>query len=457
MKKGTVSGQDGTTTILAATPAQALTLQLTSAQLFIGAGGKFTAGVIDTSEAIGFSASTGLSLAVLTVGTTKYTGLELTQLSASLVGITGLDASLTQTTVQVNRVTPPAATKLNWGAFVSDPESLLLPSFTASMNSSVDLTASGQVALNVFGFVLATGGFVLKKGTVSGQDGTTTILAATPAQALTLRLTSAQLFIGAGGKFTAGVIDTSEAIGFSASTGLSLAVLTVGTTKYTGLELTQLSASLVGITGLDASLTQTTVQVNRVTPPAATKLNWGAFVSDPGTLLLPSFTASMNSSVDLTASGQVALNVFGFVLATGGFVLKKGTVSGQDGTTTILAATPARALTLQLTSAQLFIGAGGKFTAGVIDTSEAIGFSASTGLSLAVLTVGTTKYTGLELTQLSASLVGITGLDASLTQTTVQVNRVTPPAATKLNWGAFVSDAGTAAAAQLHGQHEQLR
>ena len=87
----------------------------------------------------------------------------------------------------------------------------------------------------------------------------------------------------------------------------------------------------------------------------------------------------------------------------------------------------ARALTLQLTSAtrELFIGAGGA-TAGVIDTSEAIGFSASTGLSLAVLTVGTTKYTGLELTQLSASLVGITGLDASLTQTTVQVNRVTP-------------------------------
>ena len=64
-----------------------MTLQLTSAQLFIGAGGKFTAGVIDTSEAIGFSASTGLSLAVLTVGTTKYTGLELTQLSASLVEV----------------------------------------------------------------------------------------------------------------------------------------------------------------------------------------------------------------------------------------------------------------------------------------------------------------------------------------------------------------------------------
>ena len=66
------------------------------------------------------------------------------------------------------------------------------------MNSSVDLTASGQVALNVFGFVLAKSGFVLAKSELSGDDGPTTL---SNAPMLSLVLSNASLFIGVGGRF----------------------------------------------------------------------------------------------------------------------------------------------------------------------------------------------------------------------------------------------------------------
>ena len=86
----------------------------------------------------------------------------------------------------------------------------------------VDLAASGSIALNVFGFVLAGGGFDIKKGQVSGTDGTTTL---SNAQALTIELTSASLFVGVGGAFNAGTttLDTSSAVGFSATTMLKTA------------------------------------------------------------------------------------------------------------------------------------------------------------------------------------------------------------------------------------------
>ena len=114
-------------------------------------------------------------------------------------------------------------------------------------------------------------------------------------------------------------------------------------------------------------------------------------------------------------------------------------------------------MTLQLTSAQLFIGAGGKFTAGVIDTSEAIGFSASTGLSLAVLTVGTTKYTGLELTQLSASLVDYHWFGCVVDADDGAGQQGDAAGRHQAQLGRLRQRPGVAAAAQLHGQHEQLR
>ena len=103
------------------------------------------------------------------------------------------------------------------------------------MNSSVDLTASGQVALNVFGFVLATEWFRFEEGHRVGSGRYDRSWRRRSA-GLDFAADLGAVVVGAGSKFTAGVIDTSEAIGFQRLDWLSLAVLTVGTTKYTGLE-----------------------------------------------------------------------------------------------------------------------------------------------------------------------------------------------------------------------------
>ena len=63
------------------------------------------------------------------------------------------------------------------------------------MDNTVELHAAGQVAVNVFGFVLATGGFSLDKKTITGSDGKG--ITFTNAPALIFTITGAEAFIGA--------------------------------------------------------------------------------------------------------------------------------------------------------------------------------------------------------------------------------------------------------------------
>src|SRR5678816_2279393 len=97
---------------------------------------------------------------------TSYMGLELSGLTAKLVGIDGLTFGVYGGAVKVNKATAgttaPAAVKKNWKTFTETSDSLPVP--TLDVDGSVDLSVSGNVALDAFGFVVGTAGFTLSLG-----------------------------------------------------------------------------------------------------------------------------------------------------------------------------------------------------------------------------------------------------------------------------------------------------
>ena len=156
--------------------AQVLELTLTAATVFVGIGATVDVGTasLDTSDAIGFTASVStLTLVLVSDGTRTYTGLAVEGLSAELLGIDDLVARVSDVSVQVNRAAdsalPPATTadKLDWAGFAPDPDELDLPEL-GGLTDVVDLHAEGDIAIDLFGFVVAVAGFSIEKHSVTG-------------------------------------------------------------------------------------------------------------------------------------------------------------------------------------------------------------------------------------------------------------------------------------------------
>src|SRR5262249_25367092 len=242
--------------------------------------------------------------------------------------------------------------------------------------------------------------------------------------------TAAEVFVGVGATVDTanGTIDTTDAIGFAASVDeLTLVLVKQGATRsYTGLSIEGLSGSLVGIDGLTAAVSDVNVQVNGaadstvVAPAIATRLDWSAFTPAAGARDLPTLNG-LDAATALHADGDIALDLFGFVGVVAHFDLSKYETSGTDGAVTL---TDADVLEFTLTgkapatAAEVFVGAGATVdsAAGTIDTTDAIGFSASVDeLTLVLVKQGTTRsYTGLSIEGLGGSLVGIDGLTAAV-------------------------------------------
>src|SRR5439155_18642426 len=153
--------------------AQALVLTITGAHVFIGAGGSLS-GTTVTDGTIGLSASVASFTFVSIDPVTTYSALQITGLSGSIVGVPSLQLDVTDVSVAVNKVSP-VGQKLDWAR---------LGMFGLTIPNTIDVKVSGSIALDAFGFVLATGGFSLTKGTVSGND--THGIALNQAEALTL-------------------------------------------------------------------------------------------------------------------------------------------------------------------------------------------------------------------------------------------------------------------------------
>ena len=438
-------------------------ISLSSLNLFAGTGASLdVSGALDVTGAVGFAITAGVAnLAIVRPGSpaandqTSYLGLELSLGGASLVGIPGVTMTASGS-VLVNRATAAngseAADRIDW-ANATDNAGLVTGVFSAELTESVELSATGDLAMDLGGFVVAIGSLSLTKGQVSGTDGTTVLAGA---GALSFSLTNVNLFVGVGAVLDDGVladdvsddlIVTTDAVGFSvAGASLSLAIVEQGGVTYTGTEFTLDGIALVGISDLTLKASGLEVQVNQV-DGAAQKLDWAAMGPGLTSGSLPAFT--MDDTVDLQASGSVSVDVAGFVVAVGTLDLFKGRVSGSDGTTDLV---DADALSLSLSNLSLFVGVGASINDqgtpdavgnDTIDEAGAVGFSvAVANLDLVVVTAGAVRYTALELDVLSTGLVGVPNVTFEATDLNAQVNLV-DGGAQKLDWDGLVLTSGS--------------
>src|SRR5262249_36856636 len=235
---------------------------------------------------------------------------------------------------------------------------------------------------------------------------------------LVLSLADVSLFVGHGATLSGTTIDATVATGLLVDHAhLSLAVLTSDATgdarSWLALSGGFASAGLVGI-GQDVTFTgkgpsfRATLASGLSGSTAAQRIGWtqgGAGLT--GVAALDAITATDI----LSASGSVELNVGGFVLATGGFTLSKTAVSDlalSDSQTVVTG----ELLTVSVTSASVFAGAGATLAGGKIVKPGATGVEATgASLDLAVLrstAVGdTARWTALSGTLTSAGPVGL--------------------------------------------------
>ncbi|MCK9365464.1 MAG: hypothetical protein M0P74_17920, partial [Syntrophales bacterium] len=256
------------------------------------------------------------------------------------------------------------------------------------------IRASGNMTIDLFGFFMIEGGFAFEKSseTVTLADGT--------------EVDTNMLTVGGGGLDAfAGLNGGSEnALGLSLEeVDFAIALFTSkadATRKWTVLHATANTIELVGIDGLVASSTSLEVNINQagagydVIDFAASSLE---VLTGPGTSLTIDIDGSMGTLIE--ASGEISLDVYGFVLAQGAFkVVKRNVdvdVNGdgyRDPTDLANAGSPdlndAEMLAFAFTGVDLFVGVGGKFNDArtEIDTADAIGFSvAGAGLELAIV------------------------------------------------------------------------
>ena len=459
--KGTVTGSDapaGGATPITLTDAESLALTLSGVSLFVGAGGQFDATTGDAEagdDGIGLEAGvTELKLVLLTAGTTKYTGLVAEDLTASFVGVDDLVVTVSGVDLRINQVSPAGGTRLDWASFT--PTSAPLP-LLEGLTRDLELSASGDVTIDVFGFALVAGSFGVQTGTVTGSDAPAVgdPITLTDAESLVLTLSGVSIFVGMGGEFdaTTGAAQASaNGIGLEAGVAdLKLVMLTAGTTKYTGLAIEDLAASFVGVDGLVVEVADVDLRVNRVSDPAGTRLDWASFTPLGS---LPELEG-LTRDVELSASGDVTIDVFGFALVAGSFGVETGTVSGSDdpaaGDPVTLA--DAEKLVLTLSGVSVFVGVGGEFdaTTGAAQASaDGIGLEAGLDdLTLVLLTAGTTKYTGLVINDLGGSLEGIDGLVVEVSNVDLLVNKVSTVGGTRLDWASFEATSGSLPALEL--------
>ena len=162
--------------------AEVLTIELEVAHLFAGTGAKLVADEsgyagyrLETAGAVGFAVNVDptapgdpshLSLAIVkdtdpaTASEATYVGLDFELIDAHLQGISGLVFEASGT-VLVNWASE-GAQRLNWyQAWANEqrPEDeKRLPKFSEELSPDVAMWISGDLALDVFGFVVAVGG-----------------------------------------------------------------------------------------------------------------------------------------------------------------------------------------------------------------------------------------------------------------------------------------------------------
>ncbi|MHB1243995.1 MAG: hypothetical protein ACYC1P_11455, partial [Gaiellaceae bacterium] len=417
--------------------ANALIVELTDVDAFVGVGGSFSGSTINAG--IGFVIEDlDLSLALVDVSPlVRYTGLELSAASASLEGIPGLTFEVTSLLVQVNQVTPPLVNaRLDWSSYDAAGE---LPAF--SMDDAVQLHAEGDAGISAFGFVAIVARFSLTKATLPAAldvDG----IALGDAEGLRFSLTNASVFVGLdvaiapGGAagFAGDTTTGSLGIGAAVASLKVHTILAASGTRYVGIEILDLAGGLSGIDAIDFDVDDVTVKLNRATTAAGLattpRLNWGAAALAP-----TGFGLALDASQELYASGSAIVNLFDLVTGSADFELIKqdvdvdldGDLNGGTGEQL----TGAGLLLFGLSDLQLAVGIAG------------FGIDISGGtVALALLKpAATAPNPGRSWMTLQAAGVGGTlhlpGVIASVENLVIEVNRASAPvgvAVAELDW-----------------------
>jgi len=351
----------------------------------------------------------------------QWSALQAKAGSASLTGVSGITATASSVLVRINRadadgdVVDFAAAPLQ---VATGPG--LAVTFDMDADAGATLAASGSFAVDVDGFFQASGSLAIERR----QDSLT--LADNPATAgvdesaaavgmdlLTLGGSGLDAFVGTGGG-TAGALGL--AIG-DVDFALALARETGGTRAWSSLQASAGSVALVGLAGLTLSGDTLSVQVN-VAAADGSVIDYAAQALTVATGTGSSLALDMDGGAGTLrrASGHLALEVFGFLQAEGGFALesRSSTVTLADGSS----------VSVDL----LALGADGVDAfAGVDGGSAAAMGLALTDVDVAVALMrehgGTRSWTSAFARAASAGLIGVEGVTVTGESLEVVVNR----------------------------------
>jgi hypothetical protein len=314
------------------------------------------------------------------------------------------------------------AAKLDWDSLTTSGMTLQ----TLTIDRALDIHADGSVAMNALsGVLVASGSFSLDLGQVSTtapNNGTSF----TNASAVSLTLSNATVFVGAGGRLSdataaANVLDGT--LGFRGAVN-ALKVVSIKDTNngsvattddrsYLGVQASGLSADLIGLDGiLDFHASNVNVLVNKAadsdntiaTVPA--KLDWDSLVTSGMALQ----SLAIDRALDIHADGSVALSLLGFVVGSASFSYDTRTVNVDQNANGVFSLAEkdlkdATLLTIGLSNLNLFVGAGASLGAnGVPVTTGAIGFSVQSGeLGIAIIQANASAIAGDNRSYLATS------------------------------------------------------
>ncbi len=388
--------------------------------------------------------------------TASVTGATLTGLPSGVsIEATNLGFTLNSSSGTLATSGTPA---LTWSTVTGSPAGL-------STLTGSEFSISGNLMLDIEGFVLGSGSFVFSQaGGQTISDGTSlTTSALTDVTIQQIGVTDLNLFIGVNGGFGAldsngnATISSSQGTGFSV-TGASLELVTA--TEATGQQRSWMAvlAQVEQMTAQDLPVTMQVQSLNLLynvpDQTTSTTLNWAGVQVGSTALsaylnLNPAMTQLMSQltvSTSLSVSGTAFLDIAGYVVATGNFsVTEQSGLTVNDGTLNL---TKASLLVIGLTDVNLFVGTGGvtSFTTGALYQANAVGFSA-TGVSLTVAVLSQTgtnarTWVGLGGSIGSMSAVGGPG-DFTLNVLNLSVlDNIAASDNSRINWQELAGQSG---------------
>ncbi|MDX6411751.1 MAG: hypothetical protein QOE91_1267, partial [Gaiellaceae bacterium] len=288
--------------------------------------------------------------------------------------------------------------------------------------------ATGQVTIDLLGFVTGHVGFTFETKTVNVHD-TTHGIDATGASLALITLTVNDLFVGIPG-----------GIGLQVASGtLSIASLKADTRSWVAVSAQLSGGSFVGVTGLTLTIESLAVSINRGTGAAALDWAHSLDLDRNGTfgdavvledVAHGTHTIAYTGDVSLSATGSATVDLFGLVTGHISFVFETRTVDVHDGALNL---TGAGLTTLQLTVDSLFLGVNG------------VGFSINTGtVAIAVLrpaaATDTRKWTAISSNISGATLTGVPGINLTAQSLRIEISQASL-GATPLNWATAIGGA----------------